>query len=247
VSIETAASPASTTSRGFLSDPAGDVMALLTGGQADTYLPDWLGGVADVLSPESTPLAAYDFDPYGNPRTDGTAGSTSSTVDNPFRFAGMYQDPTIGSRYSTPLRAYDPSTGRFGGTDPVSTPAGRPAVRAYTYVADRPVTDRDPTGAEPCSWGGSDCSTTGTPEPGCDSTNMYSASCEAYRGYVVAATRTRPPPKIWAPPKTDQLKEVKIWGRRAWGLGLSIGLVMMLGARLRSGHPVVRLRRGQAR
>jgi RHS repeat-associated protein len=212
VTIETTATPTGTTSRGFLSGPMDDALALLTGGQAYTYLPDWLGGVADVLSPQGRTLAAYVYDRYGNPRTDGTAGNTPSTVDSPVRFAGMYQDATLGGQYSTPLRTYDPTTGRFDSTDPVATLAGRPAVSAYAYAADRPVTDRDPTGADPCSTGGPSCPATGTPEPGCDSTNMYSASCENYRGYVLAPLR-QPPPKIWAPPKVDELDEVRFYGR----------------------------------
>jgi RHS repeat-associated protein len=226
VSVETTATPRGTTSRGFLPGPAGDPLALLTGGQAEPYLPDWLGGIADVLSPDGKPLAAFDYDPYGNARADGTAGTTQSAVDTPIRFAGMYQDSTLGNQYSTQLRAYDPSTGRFDGSDSVAPPAERPAVSGYAYAADRPITDRDPTGADPC---GGSCPEPGTPEPGCDSTNMYSASCEVYRGFVITQTRPTQPPRIWAPPKTDELKEVKIYGRRGWGIVFGLSLVLMLG------------------
>jgi hypothetical protein len=36
-------------------------------------------------------------------------------VDEPVRFAGMYLDGTLGGRYTTPARVYDPGTGRFAG------------------------------------------------------------------------------------------------------------------------------------
>jgi hypothetical protein len=99
--IETSATPTSSTSRGFLTGPGGIPLTLFTGGRADTYLPDWLGGVADLIGGQDQTLAAYDYDPSGNPRTGGTAGPTRSTLDNPIRFAGLYLDPTLGQRYTT--------------------------------------------------------------------------------------------------------------------------------------------------
>jgi len=148
-SIESTATPTGSTSRGFLTGPDGTPLALLSGGQADTYLPDRLGGVADIASPTGQPLAAYDYDAYGNPRTDGTAATIPSTVDNPLRFAGMYLDPTLGSSYSTPDRQYDPGTGRFTAVDPVTPSPMTPAVSGYAYTGDRPTVLVDPTGAEP--------------------------------------------------------------------------------------------------
>jgi hypothetical protein len=86
------------------------------------FAPDWLDGVADVMAAQGGSMASYDYDPYGNPRSDGTAAGPG-TVDNPVRFAGMYQGSALGSR--SLARTYDSVTGRCGGVDPVP---GVPAV-----------------------------------------------------------------------------------------------------------------------
>jgi len=133
--------------RGFLTGPSGTPIALLTGDRSNSLVPDFLGGVADVVNPAGDSQASYDYDPFGNARTDGTAASTS-TVDNPVRFTGAYQDSTLGDRYSTLARVYDPSTGRFGGVDPAAAPLNTPAASSYAYVGDKPTVYTDPSGAE---------------------------------------------------------------------------------------------------
>jgi RHS repeat-associated protein len=139
-----------TSTEGFVEGPYGTPLGLLTGGQSDSYVLDGVDGVANVVAPTGENLAEYDYDPFGNPRTDGTASGTP-TVDNPIRFAGMYQDTTLGSQYSTLARAYDPSTGRFNGVDPAAPAINQPATSLYAYVGDRAMNYRDPSGASPCS------------------------------------------------------------------------------------------------
>ena len=146
LSLETVATGSASTTRGLLTGPNSTSLGLMSGGQTDSFAVDWLGGVADVLAPDGSSVASYDYDPYGNPRDDGTAAS-GSTVDNPIRFTGGYQDQTLGSRYSFPARTYDPSTGRFGGVDPVAPNRMAPGVSSYAYVGDRPTVFRDPSGA----------------------------------------------------------------------------------------------------
>jgi len=146
VSLETTAQGSgSGTTRGFLS-AGGAALGLLTGAQTDAYAPDFLGGVADVIAPGGGSLASYDYDPFGGPRTNGTA-STTTSVDNPIRFAGGYQDSTLGNRYTTPSRIYDPGTGRFTGVDPVGQHVREPGRSPYAYVGDKPTVYRDPSGA----------------------------------------------------------------------------------------------------
>jgi len=204
-----------TTSRGFLSTPGSIPLGLLTGGQTNSYALDTTDGVANVVDPAGSTLAAYDYEPFGTPRSDGTAAGIPNSIANPIRFAGGYQDTTLGPRYSTLARVYDPTAGRYHGVDPVAQSFNEPAVSPYVYVADRPTVSRDPSGAIPA----------------CSDVNMYSATCEDYRLRLRPSQPVidRPPPNIWAPPKTDPWREVKIWGKRTWGLGLSIGLLMMLG------------------
>jgi RHS repeat-associated protein len=167
VSVETTATPTNSTTRGFLPGPQGSALALLAGGETDPYLPDWLDGVATVVSAQGQVRAAYDYDPFGNPRTDGTAAPTGSTVDNPVRFAGMYLDAALGARYTTVARAYDPGIGRFSGREPTPRSLMAPAASGYAYVGDRATTLIDPSGADPCSTGGDGC---GNYDP---STHMY--------------------------------------------------------------------------
>lgn len=139
-----------TSTEGFVEGPYGTPLGLLTGGQSDSYALDGVDGVANVVDPTGANLAEYDYDPFGNPRTDGTATGTP-TVDNPIRFAGMYQDATLGGQYSTLARAYDPSTGRFNGVDPAPFAINQPSTSMYAYVGDRAMNYRDPSGASPCS------------------------------------------------------------------------------------------------
>jgi len=215
LATESVTTGGATTSRGFVSTPDLAPLGLLTGGQTDSYALDTVGGVATVVNPAGSTMAAYDFEPFGSRRSDGTAAGTPTSVTNPIQFAGGYQDTTLGARYSTLARVYDPAAGRYNGVDPVTQSFNEPAVSPYAYVADRPTVSRDPSGAIPL----------------CSDVNMYSATCEDYRIQVrpTQPTIVKPPPNIWAPPKTDPWREVKIWGRRTWGLGFSIGLVMMLG------------------
>ncbi|WP_213007020.1 DUF6531 domain-containing protein [Paractinoplanes toevensis] len=149
LALETTSTATATSRRGFLDGVKGTALALLTGKQTDPYLPDWLGGVADVIGPDGGVLAAYDYDPYGNPRTDGTAAGTAATVENPVRFTGAYQDSTLGGQYAFPARTYDPSTGRFGSVDPAPAGARTPTQGTYTYVAGQPTVAVDPSGAIP--------------------------------------------------------------------------------------------------
>ncbi len=149
---QTTTAGGTTTTQGFLNNPAdGTPLGMLTGGQTDSYAPDTVHGVANIVNPAGDTLAAYDYDPFGNPRSDGTAGSVTGSITNPIRFAGGYQDSTLGGQYSTLARVYDPATGRFNGVDPVSPSIHQPATSTYAYVGDRPTNYRDPSGAAPCS------------------------------------------------------------------------------------------------
>jgi RHS repeat-associated protein len=149
LSAETVSQGGTSSTKGFLQGPLGSALGMLSGGQVDSYAPDWAGGVADVLPPSGAPLASYDYRTFGGPRSDGTA-SGPSTLDNPIQFAGGYQDSTLGARYSTPARVYDPATGRFNGTDPVPQGLRNPANSPYNYVGNRSTMYRDPSGASPC-------------------------------------------------------------------------------------------------
>ncbi|MEV0619175.1 polymorphic toxin-type HINT domain-containing protein [Nonomuraea sp. NPDC050404] len=157
--------------RGFTYGPDDEPLALLTGGSTHAYTHDWLGGVANMLSPTGQVEAGYDYDPFGNPRVGTTLtqatpadpqlpsdsspsdGSPSAQADaeapaNPLRFAGAYQDDSTGSgNYFLQDRNYNPGTGRFTSADPM--PTGTVKTSAYTYASNNPMVFTDPTGMMP--------------------------------------------------------------------------------------------------
>jgi len=90
------------------------------------------GRIASTVDPRGND------DPFGNPRSDGTAAGTTNSVSTPIRFAGGYQDSTLGGQYSTVNRLYDPATGRFNRVDPVAQPAP-PACHQPVRVRGRPA------------------------------------------------------------------------------------------------------------
>ncbi|GIJ67955.1 ricin-type beta-trefoil lectin domain protein [Virgisporangium ochraceum] len=182
---------------------------------------------------------AYEVDCYiagfGNgPLHSGVLDSRPErTVSRPGTQPGSSRSKA--AKPATPIRVKPPTAPRKPfGTEPNQRPdtedlnGGQPIVNPPPPVP--PVTTlecsldcaanfvpiKDPHGSPD---GGSD------PEPGCSGTNMYSASCEAYRG-LVAVRRNSRVPTIWAPPKLNPLNELKVG--RLWGLGLSFALLLML-------------------
>jgi RHS repeat-associated protein len=107
------------------------------------YHPDGLGSVADVTGSTGTALSWAEYYPYGIIRQAG-ADRTAPAVD-PFRFAGQQLDATTGLYYLR-ARQYDPGTGRFLSTDPVSPAIAVPYTAAYGYVKNRPILGTDPSG-----------------------------------------------------------------------------------------------------
>lgn len=158
--------------RGFLPAPDHGPLAMLSDGGSQTYVPDWLNGVAGVVSPSGEVVEQYDYDPYGNPRDNGTAEAGEAEPASPLRFAGMYADPALDGQYALPLRVYDPTTGRFGGVDPVPASTREPVTSTYAYVLDRPTVLLDPTGGRPIADGGGG----GLPPPPTDSSSPPSGS-----------------------------------------------------------------------
>lgn len=170
----------------FAYGPTDEPLALLdqaTG--AHSYTHDWLGSVANMLSPGGRVEEGYDYDPFGQPRegdtlegaaqegaalaspeatptADDDAGAAAPPLVNPMRFTGAYQDSTTGEgNYFMRARNYDPGTGRFSSVDPLG--AQPPGSSPYVYAANNPLVYTDPTGEMAMANGGGGGAPGGTP------------------------------------------------------------------------------------
>lgn len=141
--------------RTFAYGPDDEPLALIDpAAGVHSYTHDWLGGIANMLSPDGKPLAGYDYDPFGNPRQGPTLtpGEPAGPA-NPLKFTGQYQDSSSGEgNYYLRARNYNPDTGRFTSTDPM--PQAGPAISAYAYAENNPLAFSDPTGAVVDAGGG---------------------------------------------------------------------------------------------
>jgi RHS repeat-associated protein len=101
------------------------------------YLTDGLGSVLAEVKSDGTNAVSYQYDAYGN-----IVNQRGGLYDER-QFAGEQADPT-GLTYLR-ARFYDPTTGRLLSRDPLS--AGNPAAHhPYSYAADNPALNTDPTG-----------------------------------------------------------------------------------------------------
>jgi RHS repeat-associated protein len=128
-------------SRHVTRDPAGNLLGLQTpDGQRYYFLTDALGSVIGLAGPNGDLAASYRYDPYG------VTVSSAGAVDNPWRFAGEYQDVTglykIGERY------YDPKLGRWTQPDPLRQSCNVKEANPYLYAAGDLVNRVDPDGLQ---------------------------------------------------------------------------------------------------
>jgi RHS repeat-associated protein len=109
-------------------------------GRAYYYTRDHLGSIREMLNSSGTIVARYSYDPYG--RTTLVSGSNLAT----FQYANYYAHQASGLEFAV-YRAYDPSTGRWLGRDPV---AERGGLNLYGYVGNNPFDREDPLGLCQC-------------------------------------------------------------------------------------------------
>ena len=70
-------------------------------------------------------------------------------TSQPLQFQGQYND-TITGLYDMRMRDYNPATGGFTNTDPVTAKPGTPFASTYNFAYNQPTTLSDPSGA--CPW-----------------------------------------------------------------------------------------------
>jgi len=108
------------------------ILEMEHGGQRYFHLADALGSTTALTTLSGAIAERNGYDSYGNP-------STPITTGNPFAFTGVLHEPTT-ALYLMPLRAYDPTLGRFLSEDPI------PALNLYLYAWNRPLDLFDTTG-----------------------------------------------------------------------------------------------------
>jgi RHS repeat-associated protein len=86
------------------------------------------------------------FTPYGAPR-----GPAATWIDNR-GFLGKPADASTGLTIIG-AREYDTATGRFISLDPILESSSPLQLNGYTYAADNPVSQSDPSGQMPCADG----------------------------------------------------------------------------------------------
>ncbi|WP_405987929.1 RHS repeat-associated core domain-containing protein [Streptomyces sp. NBC_00986] len=123
-----------TTSTGIVRDPAGTLIGMTTNGAAHYYTTNNQGAPSTLTSPTGTVENTWDYGPTGSARP-----TTSTTVSQPFGYAGAYLDAT--GLYKMGARSYDRTTNRFTQPDP----SGR-ETNPYLYTAGDPINRIDPTG-----------------------------------------------------------------------------------------------------
>lgn len=120
-----------------------DLLTLTDPTGTHTYNHDGIGSVAAVTDASGQPAWTYTYEPFGRARTQTPASPDAPA--NPMRFTGELHD-TETDLYHLRARQYDPATGRFTRTDPVSLPLTQPHISAYAYAANRPTVLIDPSG-----------------------------------------------------------------------------------------------------
>jgi RHS repeat-associated protein len=148
----------------------GGLLCRIEGGNNYLYTFDGNGNVVDVLSGSGSPVAHYEFDPFG--RTVAQSGSYAS--QNPWRFSTKQIEPTW-DLYYYGHRFYSPSLHTWLNRDPIWEPAfldqyedyitaynsallheNNPECELYLFVMNRATEGVDPLGLRVATTTGAD-------------------------------------------------------------------------------------------
>ena len=115
--------------------------------------PDRRGDVRELRDMDGIPFARYDYDAFGNIRSDETYETplidedSAQVISNlqPLRYAGYAFDSETQLYYCS-QRYYDPTVAAFISKDPIKADG---EFNSYTYCMGDPVNLSDPTGLDP--------------------------------------------------------------------------------------------------
>lgn len=162
-------------------------LAMDRGAAIDYYEQDGLGSVTSMTASNGSLAQSYTYDSFGNQ----TAASGSLT--NFFRYTGREFD-TETNLYFYRARYFDPSAGRFISEDPIRFEIG---PDFYTYVANDPAGQIDPSGLQQQQGGGSGSGSgpVYNPGPWNDPGHTHTNNCYSY------ACNNLHPPGPWGKPQ----------------------------------------------
>ncbi|MFE9880711.1 polymorphic toxin type 43 domain-containing protein [Streptomyces sp. NPDC005784] len=122
------------------------VRSSLTGGGAKYLFNDAHGTATLAMDTTTQQIARQEYTPYGQPRN---SANTTTWPDPTHSYLGKPQDTTTGYT-DVGARKYDPTLGRFISVDPLFDPTSPQELGGYTYAADNPITNSDPSGLGVC-------------------------------------------------------------------------------------------------
>jgi RHS repeat-associated protein len=111
------------------------VEQITSSGTISYYHHDQLGSTRLLTGSAGATTATYSYNAYGQ-----LTGQTG-TSNTPLRWAGQYQDASTGLYYLR-ARYFDPTTGQFLTRDPLDAFTRQ----TYSYAADNPLSNTDPSG-----------------------------------------------------------------------------------------------------
>jgi RHS repeat-associated protein len=120
-----------------------DSLAVLSGGNTDYAVRDWLGSVTGLLNSSGSQVSTTSYSPYG---VASTAVSAAGSPVSGLGFTGSYTVPGNLNLDDMHARDYSPGTATFTSTDPWVSVSNQP----YAYASDDPVGGTDPTGLITC-------------------------------------------------------------------------------------------------
>jgi RHS repeat-associated protein len=116
------------------------LIAQTRGSQTSYAHADGLGSVKVLTEAAGTQTDSYSYDAFG------TVENKTGTTVNSYQYTGESTDDTIGLQYNR-ARWYDASIGRFTGLDPYEGELDAPSsLHRYSYAANDPVNNTDPSG-----------------------------------------------------------------------------------------------------
>lgn len=118
-----------------------DRISMVTPATTSYYHYDRLGSVANTTSAVGSTERTYDYEPFGDARSELSNGTPPTNVH---KFAGELQDAT--GLYHLRARQYESTTGRFLTRDPLDDSLATPPGGAYQYAEQRPTVLTDPAG-----------------------------------------------------------------------------------------------------